>query len=233
MLIKVCGTTTPEDARAALDAGADWVGLNFVAGPRKIDLDRAAEIRAAVDDPDSLVALVHVPVPQDAPWQALLDRLRTWGVRRLQLYGQYDQGMVGQMFAEGFEWFMVRPVGSAADLAQLPVELARFAGVGPSMIVVDAGRLADGSGPLGGTGRRADWDSLEAFLHSADGTTCPPLLLAGGLNPENVADAIHRLRPQGVDVSSGVELRPGVKDIAAVRRFVERARAAAKEAHHS
>lgn len=228
MLIKVCGITTPDDARAALDAGADWIGLNFVAGPRKIDFDHAAKIRAAIQEPQALVALVDVSPRQDETLTALLRRLKVWGVPRLQLYGQVDHAVVSRLIADGFDWLMVRPVGSATDLAQLRADLSRFAGARPSMVVVDAGRTQDRSGPLGGTGRRADWDSLEAFRQSPDGAQTPPLMLAGGLTAENVAEAARRLRPQGVDVSSGVEVRPGVKDIAAVRRFVERARAAAE-----
>jgi len=200
--VKVCGVTTIADAEACVEAGVDLIGLNFVAAsPRFIDPERAAEIAEAVR---GRVELVGVVADEAAPaLRALCDRV---GLDRLQLHGDEPPDFVEALAPVAFK--AVR-VGSRAD-----VDLARrYSG----LLLIDA-RV---TGKLGGTGVCVDPALVSALASER------PVLLAGGLTPENVAEMVQRIRPWGVDVASGVEANPGVKDRARVAAFVSAARGAA------
>jgi phosphoribosylanthranilate isomerase len=207
--VKVCGITTPEDAVACVELGVDWLGLNFVpSSPRCIDVARAQAIRAAVDAVDAgrrgHVELVGVVA--DLPLAALRELRTDAGLDRLQLHGGEPPALVQALAPVAFK--AVR-VGSAADVE----EAEGYEG----LLLIDA-KVA---GALGGTGRTVDFSLVAPLARRRE------VLLAGGLGPASVEAAVRAVRPWGVDVASGVERAPGVKDLGAVKAFVAAARLAA------
>lgn len=203
--VKICGLTRPADAENAIDAGADMLGLNFVpSSPRFIDITTARAIAHATR---GRARLVGVFADEDAA------RIRQIAANVpldfLQLHGQETPEFVT---AIGPNAFKAIAVGSNDD-----VEFARtYPG---DLLLVDA-RIA---GQLGGTGVRLDPALVAPLARERS------ILLAGGLRPENVADAVRHVRPRGVDVASGVETSPGIKDEQMMRKFVAEARRAARE----
>ncbi len=201
MIVKVCGVTTASDADACAALGVDWIGLNFVpSSPRRIDVAAARRIRDAVRGRAELVGVVA-----DLDEAALLALRVAAGLDHLQLHGDEPPELVRRLAPFAFK---ASRVGSAADVA----DAERYEG----LLLVDA----KVPGALGGTGRTVDF-ALVAPLARAR-----PIVLAGGLLPANVADAVRAVAPWGGDVASGVERSPGVKDLDAVAAFVARAREA-------
>lgn len=222
--VKLCGVTSPDDARLAAAAGADAVGFNFVPGsPRQIDAVLAREAVAALP-----AGVLAVGVFAGATAAEMLAIARSVGLHAIQLHGHLDAGDQAH-----------DPPARCAELSGLPVirairmgddglasarrwlEAAAAAGRSPEMVIVDAGvPQGETAGRLGGTGHRVDW---EAFARE------PPLglpaALAGGLQPENVAAAIAATGVVAVDTASGVETSPGCKDFERMRAFVAAARA--------
>jgi phosphoribosylanthranilate isomerase len=210
--VKICGVTTPEDAALAAAAGADAVGLNFYPrSPRYIqDATAAAVVRVL---PPFVRA---VGVFADEPAERMVARMRVLGPGCVvQAHGCRPM----PQDVAPFPLFLAVQVAGADDLAGLTDYLARCrsSGQSPAAVLIDA----HVPGQHGGTGRTAPWHLL------ADYRPGVPLILAGGLTPENVAEAVRAVRPYAVDVASGVESAPGRKDADKVRRFVENARAAA------
>jgi phosphoribosylanthranilate isomerase len=200
--VKICGVTRLEDAEACAEAGVDLVGVNLVAGsPRRVTVEVARSIARRLRGRVEVVGVVADEA--EAVLRRLLDDAE---LDRLQLHGHEPPALVEALGARAFK--AVR-VGSLDDVA-----LAR--GYGGALLLVDA-KVA---GVLGGTGRRVD-PALVAPLAAER-----PVLLAGGLGPENVAEAVRAVRPFGVDAASGVESRPGVKDRRKVAAFVAAARGA-------
>ncbi|MCA9607462.1 MAG: phosphoribosylanthranilate isomerase [Myxococcales bacterium] len=195
--IKVCGLTSVEQALACVEAGVDAIGLNFwPRSPRRCDDATARAIAEALEGRARVVAVVV-----DEP-AARVEAIRALGVRWIQLHG-------GEPPAEVARWLPEAYKAAHLDAGPLP----DYPG---DELLVDArvGELP------GGTGTTCDWDAAAALARTRR------LWLAGGLTPDNVAEAVLRVRPHGVDVASGVERAPGDKDLARVRRFVERARSA-------
>lgn len=214
MLVKICGITNVEDAQMALSAGADWIGLNLVAGPRRIDLATAEVILRKLDDPARAVALL--PLDTEGADRPTLSVLRARGVRRLQLYGDVSPESIARLDSAGFDCIVVLHVNDDAAIDSIDELLAAYGDHHPSHLLFDAGSPEQ----LGGTGQRADW---ELIARARDVGRCdhwPPLILAGGLNPANISSAVQLVRPAGVDVSSGVESSPGQKDREKVKRFI-------------
>lgn len=209
--VKICGVTTPADARAAADAGADSVGLNFYPkSPRYLDPRAAAELVRALPPFTAPVGVfVGTPVRQAC---AVAFQL---GLRGVQTYTDSPPDEDVFPFAH-VAAFRVRDAESLAAIRAF-VTAARAAGRPPAAVLVDAYV----EGQMGGTGHRPPWDLLAGFDPGV------PLILAGGLTPENVAEAVRLVRPWGVDVASGVESSPGRKDAGKVRAFVTNAKAAA------
>jgi phosphoribosylanthranilate isomerase len=202
--VKVCGVTRLQDALAAWQAGADALGLNFyVKSPRCVDIATAAAL-AATRPPLGAVVGVFVNTPMDE----VRAKVRECGLTAVQLHGDEPP--------EACSGYGV-PVIKALRVRG-PEDVARareYVGVGDV-----AGLLLDGAAPgYGGGGVGFDW-SLVAQL-SGSGV---PVLVAGGLKPSNVAEAVRATRPYGVDVASGVESAPGIKDLDAVRAFVRLAK---------
>lgn len=207
--IKICGVTTPEDVRACADAGADAVGINFhPASPRFVDPRRAQPVLNAV--PPLMAAVGVFVTPPLRQVSAIAYQL---GLRGVQWYGEESEPTDPFPFA----LILARRVKDRQSLADIMSFLDRCGPHSPAAILVDA--YAEGQ--HGGTGLKAPWDLLADFRPGV------PLILAGGLTPENVGDAIRAVRPAGVDVASGVESAPGKKDADKVRRFIDNARDAA------
>lgn len=198
MYVKVCGLSTPESARVAVAAGADAIGIVHALGsPRHVELEQAREVLAAAGCSVDTV-LVVAKLPADDAARLALDL----GVSVLQLHGKYSRSD----FAAAREIFP--RVWRATSLAEDPDLMV--GSWGEEYLLLDA--------PRAGSGER--WDLTQLVENKPDGRW----ILAGGLNPDNVADAISQSQPFGVDVSSGVESAPGVKDLAKIRAFVENAR---------
>jgi phosphoribosylanthranilate isomerase len=220
MIVKICGITNLDDAMMALDAGADWIGLNLVAGPRKISLDTVRSILRGLPDPNQVVALIMLDESSDQT--DAFNTLRLSGVRRVQLYGHTSQEQIATLHEDGFETICVHSISGAECVAELNEWLSTYSVKKPEFLLLDA------SDPyqLGGTGRLANWEAI-VQAHSAGATEhWPPVILAGGLTPDNVAEAIQTVHLAGVDVSSGVESSPGKKDRAKVFAFVHAAKTA-------
>jgi phosphoribosylanthranilate isomerase len=206
--VKVCGLMRHGDAAVAAGAGAAYLGVILAPGFRRTVTPDTARIIL-----DSF-PVRRVGVFVDADEDSLRSAARAAGVDVLQLHGDELPEVAARMRAAGWEvWKAVR-ARNADDFSHA---VRRYAGS------VDA-LLLDGYSPdsHGGTGTRFPWDEVAGRLHEL-----PPevrLIAAGGLRPENVADAVRTLRPHAVDVSSGVERAPGQKDPAAVRAFVQAVR---------
>jgi phosphoribosylanthranilate isomerase len=210
--VKICGVTTEADAGLAARLGADAVGLNFFDGsPRHVTPDAARSLLRGLPpflDPVGL----FVNQPLRTVFQALngLGRIRTfqWHGLRPELCDAFPFQMVVA--------FPVRDRDGLREVGRY-LEAARGTGKLPAAVLVDA----PVPGRHEGTGERAPWHLIADWK-------CPvPLILAGGLTPENVAEAVRVVRPYAVDVTGGVESAPGRKDPEKMRRFIDRAREAA------
>ncbi|QEL19391.1 phosphoribosylanthranilate isomerase [Limnoglobus roseus] len=208
--VKICGVTTPDDVRMVGEAGADAIGLNFYPkSPRYLDPHAAVDVLKAFPPFVSPVGVfVNTPLRQAT---AIAFQL---GLRGLQTYD--DQPPSESLFPFAHvPAFRVQDAASV-DAVKIFVERATAVGRRPAAVLIDSYV----AGEMGGTGHKAPWHLLAGFDPGV------PLILAGGLTPDNVADAIRQVRPWGVDVASGVESRPGHKDAEKVRAFVKNARAA-------
>jgi phosphoribosylanthranilate isomerase len=212
--VKICGITRPEDALAAAAAGADAIGLNFYPrSTRFVGQEQARRIAAVVP-----AGVVRVGVFVNATAEEIVQTFVGTPLDLVQLHGDEPPELVCRLGDRPVvRVFRVGQGGLAAALEYL--DRCRHLGTTPRLVLADAaaGRA------YGGTGELADWSALRGYP-VADWH--PPLILAGGLTPENVADAIRAVRPAGVDTASGVESSPGIKDHALIRRFVEAARTA-------
>jgi phosphoribosylanthranilate isomerase len=214
MLVKICGLSTPETLRFALDAGADMVGLVFhPRSPRFVTTDKAQALADQARGRAQIVALTVDMGPDEA--ERLAETLKPdW----LQLHGRESpQHVAAIRAATGKRVVKAIGVSDASDLAMI----AAYRDAA-DLILLDAKPPKDAAYP-GGHGRPFDWDILAGLDPSL------PFLLSGGLHPGNVADAIraakgHGLSLRGVDVSSGVESAPGVKDGQKIREFIAAAR---------
>jgi phosphoribosylanthranilate isomerase len=215
LAIKICGLSTPETLRTALDAGVEMIGLVFhPKSPRYVTAAQAADLAAMARGRAEIVALI---VDRDVgEARELAQTLKPdW----LQLHGREPPEHTGAIkAATGLRVIKALGIGEEHDLAAVEA----YRGV-VDRILLDAKPPKDAAYP-GGHGKAFDW-TLLAALDPALG-----FMLSGGLDPANVGQAIAIARPWGVDVSSGVESAPGVKDSGRIRDFVAAARAAAASA---
>lgn len=210
MEVKICGVCRPEDARAAAAAGADYVGVILSPGfSRSQDVDQAARIFAAAGN------LRRVGVFVDAAPADVAALARTLALDTVQLHGaERAEDVDALRRATGIAvWKAIRP-RSADELAALAATYATA-----DALLLEGWR----PGVVGGAGVRAPWEALSAARRALGARR---LVLAGGLDPGNVARAVATLRPHVVDVSSGVEDGPGRKSAEAIAAFVAAARAA-------
>ena len=202
--VKICGITTPEDAEMSVRAGAAAIGLVFhPPSPRHLTLDRAAAIAGAVPPGFPLVGVFV-----DAGETEIRQQVERLGLTAVQLHGRENPTLVADLRRTGLFVIKALFINRQPDFMAVSRYLA-------SAFLIEAGRglLA------GGTGQPWPWAIPGEFYRGT------PLILAGGLQADNVRDAIQSVRPDAVDVSSGVESAPGRKDPDRVRAFLEAARA--------
>jgi len=205
MIVKICGITRPEDAVAAIRAGADWLGLNFwPRSKRLVTLAQASDVVHAAREAHPRVGIVGVFVDQSLG--EVTGVLSALELDRAQLHGDEPPDYVRRLGDRAIKAIALRESAQLDELAEYDCPLV----------------LIDTPSPgRGGSGIVGDWTAARAAASQRR------VLLAGGLTPDNVADAIAAVRPYGVDVASGVESAPGVKDPELVSAFVSAARAAA------
>jgi phosphoribosylanthranilate isomerase len=214
LIVKICGLSTPETLDVAVDAGADMVGFVFFApSPRHLGLDTARALGKHVGR-----RAVKVALTVDADDATLADIVEALQPDILQLHGRETVARlrdVKQKF--GLQVMKALAVETAADLASLP-----FYAAVADRILFDARAPKEATRP-GGLGAVFDWHVLENLDLKL------PFMVSGGLNAGNVAEAVRVTRAGGVDVSSGVERTPGIKDPEMIRSFVRAARAAERD----
>ena len=207
--VKLCGMTREEDVRAAVEAGADAVGfiVGFPSSTRNISLGRASRLMDLVPPFVNTVLVTTSTLIRDD-----MSDLRRMRMNDIQLYGDSPSPEA------------IRSLLRVGLIKPYPLRTSEALDVAGAVAGFDA-LLTDTyrDGMQGGTGGVSDW---ELCLNVRERIAPTPMILSGGLTPENVADAIRRVRPFAVDASSGVELSPGIKDHGKIREFVARAREA-------
>lgn len=230
MYVKICANTNLHDAQLAAELGADAVGFVFAPSKRQVTPAQVAEITPHLPDG---VDKIGVFPPDSA--SAIIEAVEVAGLTGVQLHGALNLALLDELTA-AFEGrvqliqvigFEAEPEDSAAAQSRFAAAIAEaLARPELAAILVDTAK----SGASGGLGVSFDWAAAAAILHAAyekagqARASLPKLILAGGLRPENVAAAIHTLRPDGVDVASGVESAPGTKDPVKLREFLDNAR---------
>lgn len=209
--IKICGITRSEDALVAAEAGADAIGLVFARSPRQVTLRSARDIVAALPP---YVSAVGVFV--NARAATVVRTAAEVGLSEVQLHGDESPE-----FLEKLAGLRVTKALRVRDRSFVN-RLQDFSAAGVHAILLDAFSV----GTRGGTGRRFDWDLVVDSRKAGALDGAPPLVLAGGLTPQNVRSGIRRVRPWGVDVSGGVEVEPGRKCPDKITQFIAAVRAA-------
>jgi len=204
--IKICGITNLEDAAAAVQAGADALGFVFSdSSPRHVGVSQAANI---IRELPPLVSKVGVFV--DSPADFIESAARESGLDTLQFHGDEPPEFCRLFSLKTIKAFRVRDAASLAEITTFHTSAWLLDSFVPGL--------------RGGSGACFNWDlARDSKSHGR------PIILAGGLTPDNIASAIAHVRPYGVDVSSGVELKPGIKDHAKLKAFIEKARESAAE----
>jgi len=203
--VKICGITNVADGRAAAEAGADMLGFVFCEqSPRRVALETAAEIVRAMP-PFIVKAGVFVNASEELVFRAIAE----CGLSLLQFHGDESPEYCAQFGVMSMKAFRIRDEESLRALPDYKTDAWLLDAYSPDK--------------AGGTGKTFNWDlAIEARKLGR------PIFLAGGLTPENVAEAVRRVEPYAVDVSSGVEAAPGRKDVAKVKAFIEVAKRGGK-----
>jgi phosphoribosylanthranilate isomerase len=213
MVVKICGLSTPEMVDAALNAGADMIGfVHYEKSPRHVSLDVAKSLSEHAGD-----KAVKVLVTADMTDTALAQAIAAVQPHALQLHGHERPDRVASLATR-----FGLPVIKSISIGAKPGDIGRitfYEGVA-DLLLFDAAPAEGGSELPGGNGTSFDWSFLPGLNLST------PWLLAGGLNPNNVGEALTKSGAYGVDVSSGVESGPGVKDAGKIAAFIANARAA-------
>jgi len=200
LFVKICGVTNVEDAQFALECGADAIGLNFYErSPRFVTMERAQEIVSKLSEHKSKIGVFV-----NASRKRILEVIKTVNLSAVQLVGQHGPDDLVNFESSVIKVFRVYP--------GFDVEVLRN-------YIIDAFLLDTYQDETyGGTGKTFDWNvAIKAKEYGK-------VILSGGLNSENIEDAVKYVQPYGVDVNSGVELRPGRKDPRKIRDFIARAR---------
>jgi phosphoribosylanthranilate isomerase len=199
--IKICGIKNVTDALAAMDAGADLIGFNFYPkSPRYIEVGKCRDIMAVMRNYGHIK---YVGVFVNASVEKIRATMETCGLSLAQLHGDETPEMVTAFNGKAFKAIRLSASTSVHPFAKQSVD-------SPALLVDTAVK-----GVYGGSGVTADWTAAAELAKKY------PLLLAGGLTPENVADAVRQVKPWGVDTASGVESAPGEKDAAKMIQFVK------------
>ncbi|GAA0474776.1 phosphoribosylanthranilate isomerase [Alkalibacterium sp. m-11] len=194
MLVKICGIRTEEAAHAAVESGADMIGLVFAESRRKVTLEQASRVLKVVEGRSIKTAGVF----RNQSVEAVNQICRTLGLDYAQLHGDESSDYCRQINGKIIKALSISSLGEASDFQDCS-----------DFLLIDS--------PEPGSGEAFDWNRLK------DTSLSLPYILAGGLTPENVGPAIEAVSPQGVDVSSGVET-DGTKDTKKIRRFIRKAR---------
>jgi phosphoribosylanthranilate isomerase len=204
---KICGITRQEDAQAAVRAGADAIGLVFYApSPRAVTPAQAAQAIAGLSPFVTVVGLFVNATRED-----VLSTLAAVPLDLLQFHGDETPAYCGQFARPFLKALQVAPQTQPGDLINYAAAYAAVPGA--RGILLDA----HVEGLRGGTGRTFNWGVIPSGL-------ALPVVLSGGLSPDNVAEAVRRVRPAALDVSSGVERAPGIKDHAKIEAFITQSR---------
>jgi len=196
--IKICGIKTVKDALAAMEAGADLIGFNFYPkSPRYIDVGTCRNIMSVMRRHGHVT---YVGVFVNVSVEEVYATIETCGLSLAQLHGDETPEMLSALNGKAFKAFR-----------GIPSDITGYERNDAPALLVDAAV----KGVYGGSGVTADWSAAAELAKKY------PLLLAGGLTPENVADAVRQVKPWGVDVASGVESEPGKKDAAKMIQFVK------------
>jgi phosphoribosylanthranilate isomerase len=202
MFVKICGITNEDDALLAVALGADAVGFIFAPSPRQIAAQKVYDITRRLPP-----EILTVGVFRNEHPKLVIDTVQRAGLRAAQLHGHESFDDVAEV-AAAVRW-VIKAVVAGSDDARRADQYAT------DMILVDA--------PAPGSGKVFDWGLVD------DVPEGPRIILAGGLDPDNVGGAVRRVRPWGVDVASGVEKEPGKKDALKLKAFMANARAAAPQ----
>jgi phosphoribosylanthranilate isomerase len=221
MLIKICANTNLEDALLAVELGVEAVGFVFAPSKRQVTAEQVAEITRMLPE-----GISKVGVFTSTNAEEILHAAKTAGLTAVQLHSAFDPKLVDAIDAGSgsvLHVLQVVDVPVGMDLDELRVLLTAVLSH-PYVLVA----LLDAShgGVSGGTGKSFDWERTAAVVREVHEATGGRVIVAGGLNPENVGAAIAAFQPWGVDVASGVEAAPGKKDPERLRGFVAAARAA-------
>lgn len=205
MFVKICGITSEDDALLAVAMGADALGFIFAPSPRQVPVQQVFDITRRVPP-----EIVTVGVFRDEHPKRVIEMVHRSGVKGAQLHGNESAAAVAEV-AKGVK-FLVKayPAGSP--------RIAKARELATDTILID--------GPSPGSGHLFDWSLVGEMPEGVR------MILAGGLTPDNVTDAVETVVPWGVDVASGVEASTGKKDALKIKRFIERARAAAPRPYH-
>lgn len=201
--IKICGITRGEDARAAAEAGADALGFMFYAGSqRHVTVGQCREMVGSLPPFISRVGVFVDPLEEE-----VFEAMEVCGLDTLQFHGGESPDFCQQFPARIIKAFRIKDEASLEELPAFPTDAWLLDSYVP--------------GEAGGTGETFNWRlAVAARSHGV------PIILAGGLNPDNVARALSEVCPYGIDVSSGVESAPGMKDAGKIARFIRAARGA-------
>jgi phosphoribosylanthranilate isomerase len=221
MFVKICANTNLEDARLAAELGVDAVGFVFAPSKRRVTAELVAEITGELPD-----GVEKVGVFASADAEEILQTAKVAGLTIVQLHSAFDPELVNAIDAGSGGTLRVLQV------VDVPVEMdmedlrTLLTAVLRHPFVVAALLDASHGGTSGGTGKRFDWERTAEVVRQVQEAIGGRVIVAGGLNAENVAEAITAFEPWGVDVASGVEVSPGKKDPERLRAFVTAARAA-------
>jgi phosphoribosylanthranilate isomerase len=219
--IKICGITNSEDAHSAAQAGADFIGVivEIEGSPRSVSIETAQHIVSSVSTPSVLLL-----EKQHADVIKIANDLTPYAV---QLIGNIEFTAIEQLKAhipcKIWKTLQIpQREGDEMSVAQINSQIENYRAAGVDVIVLDTLVKHRGSIKKGGTGQTCDWKMAHQIVASAP----LPVFLAGGITPLNVREAVMAVRPQGIDVSSGVELKPGKKDSDKIIQLIQTVRAA-------
>ncbi|MGB2728924.1 MAG: phosphoribosylanthranilate isomerase [Halobacteriota archaeon] len=223
--VKICGNTNVEDAIVAVEAGADAVGVINVANTRRyINLEDAKVIFEALPIFVSKVVVVIVTL-DNMPVEVVHDKIKSieeLGADCIQLHGEEPVELVADLRKRMKSRIgIIKKVAVGGDKEKCLERALAYENV-VDAILLDTAAAAGGTGEIGGTGKEHDWNISKEIVERVK----KPVILAGGLNPENVAKAIELVKPYAVDVSSGVESEVRKKDAVKVKKFIEAAKPA-------
>jgi len=210
--VKVCANTSLADAMLAVEAGADAVGFVFAPSPRQVTMAEVAAIAPALPS-----SIEKIGVFADSTFEEIAAAVETCGLTGVQLHFEGGEDLAAQLRKRfGAELRILHVLHYAPNVTGKAKALAANKSI--DAILVDSRTPT----AIGGTGIRFDWDAAPALFRIAG----MKMIAAGGLDPANVAEAVSKLNPWGVDAASGVEVIPGRKDPEKVRAFVENSRKA-------